>query len=169
MTGGSAAFCRRAEREGPSARPRPPAPFPPPGQANRLLLRCLRDTELFIVEGDIAGGSAKQARHRKTQAILPLRGKILNVAYATAEKIRANQQLSDLMLALGCDTRDKFNEAPLRYEKKVIMTDADVDGAQIAILLITFFFRELPELVRHGHLFLALPPLFRMTSRPQGP
>jgi len=123
-----------------------------------------RGTEIFLVEGDSAGGSAKQARNRETQAVLPLRGKILNVASASADKQRANQELRDLALALGCGIGGQFAAEALRYERVIIMTDADVDGAHIAALLMTFFFQEMRPLVELGHLFLAMPPLYRLAS-----
>ena len=121
-------------------------------------------TELFLVEGDSAGGSAKQARDRKTQAVLPLRGKILNVASASTEKLGANQELSDLALALGVRPGKDFQLDDLRYGRVIIMTDADVDGAHIAALLMTYFYREMPALIEAGRLFLAQPPLYRMTQ-----
>lgn len=135
-----------------------------PGKLADCSQNTAEGAELFIVEGDSAGGSAKQARNRANQAILPLRGKILNVASAGREKLSANQQIADLIQALGCGTRSKYREEDLRYERVVIMTDADVDGAHIASLLITFFYQEMPELIRGGHLYLAVPPLYRLSQ-----
>ena len=121
-------------------------------------------SEIFLVEGDSAGGSAKQARNRNSQAVLPLRGKILNVANASRDKATQNQQLADLIQALGVGRRDHFRVGDLRYDKVIVMTDADVDGAHIASLLITFFLEEMPDLIRTGHLYLAVPPLYRLSQ-----
>ena len=134
-----------------------------PGKLTDCTRTEAKGTELFIVEGDSAGGSAKMARARETQAVLPLRGKILNVASASEDKLRANQELTDLVEALGCGTRDHYRDSALRYDRVIVMTDADVDGAHIASLLMTFFYREMPELIENGHLFLAVPPLYRIS------
>tara|TARA_A100000164_G_scaffold316402_1_gene296459 strand:+ start:2728 stop:4668 length:1941 start_codon:yes stop_codon:yes gene_type:complete len=135
-----------------------------PGKLSDCSQASKEGTELFIVEGDSAGGSAKQARDRNFQAILPLRGKILNVANSNQTKIKENQQIADLVLALGCGLRDAYNENDLRYEKIIIMTDADVDGAHIASLLITFFHEEMPRIISNGKLFIAVPPLYKLSQ-----
>jgi topoisomerase IV subunit B len=134
-----------------------------PGKLADCTNTAAEGAELFVVEGDSAGGSAKQARERASQAILPLRGKILNVASAGKDKLAQNQQLADLVQALGCGTGAHYRDEDLRYGRVIVMTDADVDGAHIASLLITFFYRQMPQLIDNGHLYLAVPPLYRLS------
>ncbi len=151
---------RRAERE--VSRKTAVKKLRLPGKLTDCTNSAQEGSELFIVEGDSAGGTAKHARNRETQAILPLRGKILNVASAGKDKLMANVQLSELMQAIGCGTGAQYREEDLRYSRIIIMTDADVDGAHIASLLITFFYRQTPRLIDEGHLYLAVPPLYKL-------
>jgi topoisomerase IV subunit B len=153
---------RRAEKE--TARKSATKKLRLPGKLVDCSRSAKEGTELFIVEGDSAGGSAKMARNRNTQALLPLRGKILNVLGAASSKLGQNQEISDLCQALGVGMGTKFNIEDLRYDKVIIMTDADVDGAHIASLLMTFFFTQMRPMIDKGHLYLACPPLFRLTQ-----
>jgi topoisomerase-4 subunit B len=153
---------RRAEKE--TARKTAVKKLRLPGKLADCSAGVREGSELFLVEGDSAGGSAKQARDRKFQAVLPLRGKILNVLGAASSKMMQNQELADLCQAMGVQSGSRFSVEDLRYEKIVIMTDADVDGAHIASLLMTFFFTQMRPLIDHGHLFLAAPPLYRLTQ-----
>ncbi|WP_390910618.1 ATP-binding protein [Pseudosulfitobacter sp. SM2401] len=153
---------RRQEKE--TSRKTATAKLRLPGKLTDCSSKSREGTELFIVEGDSAGGSAKMARDRKTQALLPLRGKILNVLGAASSKLGSNAEISDLTQALGVGLGTKFNVDDLRYDKIIIMTDADVDGAHIAALLMTFFFTQMRPMIDTGHLYLACPPLFRLTQ-----